>query len=233
MNTPSLSWIKGYTMVDMFHLKELTQMVEAVSHVPGALVECGVWKGGCSMAMAVEEMRIAKKMDRPVREIYLYDTFDGMTPPGENDPEKATELFEQISTGEYHRSYDEWHNENKWAWCPREAVEQNLAMTGYPKDQLVFVQGDVVKMLDYIAPEKIAILRLDTDWYESTKKELEVLWPRVSHRGYIIVDDYFSWAGSKKATDEFLAEHKEEFEIVNAAVRRGVLPVLILRKVVP
>ena len=69
------------------------------------------------------------------------------------------------------------------------------------------VKGKVEDTLPGHAPDHIAVLRLDTDWYASTKHEMEHLYPRLARGGVLIIDDYGHWAGSRQAVDEYLAEH--------------------------
>src|SRR5207244_6492838 len=92
-----------------------------------------------------------------------------------------------------------------WAYAPIEEVESNLRGTGYPPDKLHFVAGRVEDTLQRYAPDRIALLRLDTDWYESTRHELVHLFPRLTDGGVLIIDDYGHWAGSRKAVDEYFA----------------------------
>jgi hypothetical protein len=93
-----------------------------------------------------------------------------------------------------------------WAFASLEDVQKNLASTGYPMDRVRFVKGKVEDTIPAGAPEKIAFLRLDTDWYESTKHELEHLYDRLVPHGVLIIDDYGHWAGSRQAVDEYLAK---------------------------
>ena len=89
-------------------------------------------------------------------------------------------------------------------------MRSNLFSTGYSQSQIHFIKGDVAETLENNSniPNKISLLRLDTDWYESTKKELEVLFPRLVSGGVCIVDDYGHWNGARKAVDEYLAQLK-------------------------
>ena len=80
-----------------------------------------------------------------------------------------------------------------------------MVATGFPPDRTVFVQGKVEETLAGRRPERIALLRLDTDFYESTRAELAALAPLLGPGGVLVVDDYGSWAGSKQAVDEWLA----------------------------
>ena len=172
------------------------QIVE--NAVPGDFVECGVFKGGSAMTMALALLAAGDE-----RDIWLYDTYEGMTAPTEIDTNlhtgsPAADLFLQRQTGE---------NSSEWCAASIDEVTRNMLSTGYPPGRLRFVKGAVEKTLLTGGPESIALLRLDTDWYESTRIEMEVLFPRISPGGVLIVDDYNYWAGSRRAVDEFLAAH--------------------------
>jgi hypothetical protein len=80
--------------------------------------------------------------------------------------------------------------------------------TGYPQNRVRFIKGRVEETVPGEAPEQIALLRLDTDWYESTQHELEYLFPRLAPGGVLILDDYGHWAGARKAVDDYIALHK-------------------------
>jgi len=189
-------------MVSEKHLQYLSEIIDEVNvtGIAGAIVECGVWKGGCSMWMTACQKRHSMN-----RQIFLYDTFEGMTfPSSDKDADEAKAIYTQINANTYRRGYDGWHTENKWAYAPLDMVKENIDMVGYDESQISFVKGDVLVTLNETIPKEISILRLDTDWYDSTKKELDILFPLVSAGGYIIVDDYYAWKGSRVATDEFL-----------------------------
>jgi O-methyltransferase len=163
--------------------------------IDGDFVECGVWRGGNAL-LAAEIFRMYKAHDRKV---YMFDTFKGMTPPTEADA--------KISTGEsvlpkFLSKQKDDHNEMYYASLDQ--VRENFAKRGLLASNVIFVPGDVLQTLDgREVPARISVLRLDTDWYESTRKELEVLYPRLSLGGTLIVDDYGHFAGSKKAVDEY------------------------------
>ena len=178
----------------MYALYQAARYVHSAG-VPGDVVECGVWRGGSSMLAA---LTLDSLGDR-TRRLWLYDTFAGMPPPTELDRsltgEHAAEALERTdAVGEGTR-----------AVARLGEVRANLASTGYPSDQLRFVQGMVEDTIPTVAPEQISILRLDTDWYESTRHELRHLWPRLSPGGVLIIDDYGHWLGARRALDEFLA----------------------------
>lgn len=187
------------------HFNEITELIKEVKDLEGSFVECGVWKGGMCMWMVH-----CQKEYKNERDIYLYDTFDGMTNPNsEKDGTEPKKIYKDIENGKYKRKYDRWHNENKWAYAPLEMVKKNMKIVGYNEDKIHYVIGDVAETLNKVVPDKIVILRLDTDFYESTKKELEVLFPKLVKGGYLIIDDYNNKIGSTTATDEFLKDNKE------------------------
>ena len=167
--------------------------------IPGAIVECGVYRGGSVMAAASCLLRDAP----PRREIWLYDTFDGMTEPDDVD----VRLRDGLAAADVHereRSLPS-QQQSDWFWVRAglDSVRENVSMTGYPDALLHYVVGRVEDTIPEQAPESIALLRLDTDWYASTKHELEHLVPRLSPGGVLIVDDYHYWQGSRKAVDEY------------------------------
>jgi O-methyltransferase len=165
--------------------------------VEGDLVECGVWRGGSMMAAA---LALQARGDVG-RDLYLFDTFTGMTEPGEADEPSPYDGYSM------HRRWRMLSRAGKeWAGVPVEVVRDNLVTTGYPADRLKLVPGKVEETLPAAAPERIAILRLDTDWYESTKHELETLYPRLSEGGVLIIDDWGHYAGARRAVEEFFAE---------------------------
>ncbi|HJO73200.1 MAG: TylF/MycF/NovP-related O-methyltransferase [Rhodospirillales bacterium] len=187
----------------MTSVERMYALYEGVKHVvtwnvPGDLVECGVWQGGSSMVMA---LTLAALGDTS-RKIHLYDTFAGMTRPGEVD-RRARDGAEQITRWQHFQRGD--HNE--WCYASLAEVRANMASTGYPADKLVLVEGKVEETLPAQAPAEIALLRLDTDWYQSTRHELEHLYPRLSAGGVLVLDDYGSFEGARKAVDEYFAEN--------------------------
>lgn len=167
--------------------------------VPGALVECGVWKGGSILAM----IRTLQDLGVSDRDIYLYDTFSGMTEPSELDTTK----YGEPASAEWDRSTSEGRVPWEWAFGENavslDSVQKLLFATGYPPERLHFVVGDVEETLPGNLPASVAVLRLDTDWYESTRAELSHLYPRVSTGGVLIIDDYGHWEGARRSVDEY------------------------------
>lgn len=190
---------KDYTMTSQERMYGLYKAVEYAiqAKVPGDFVECGVWKGGSSMLIAYTLAELGVKD----RKIYLYDTFEGMTMPTEDDKEISNHNALAMDTWEKEQKED--HNE--WAYSPLSEVKNAMAKVDYPTENIIFVKGKVEDTIPHHIPSAIALLRLDTDWYESTKHELQHLYPLVSKNGILIIDDYGCWDGSKKATDEYFS----------------------------
>lgn len=192
--------VRPYTMTSAERLNALCQAVRYVSAngIAGDVVECGVWRGGSTLAVA-HMLHAAGDTERT---LWMYDTFEGMSAPTvhDRDPSGAS-------------ARDLLQNERKSAdsvlWCcaSLDDVKQNMQTASYPSSRIRFVQGKVEETLSVTVPDKIALLRLDTDWYESTKAEMEVLFPRLVPGGVLIIDDYGHWQGARKAIDEYLATH--------------------------
>jgi hypothetical protein len=182
--------------------------------IEGCFVECGVEYG------RMEKIWINElKINNEERDIYLYDTFAGLTKP--TDKDYAEENNGPTLVYKSHESVlDEWNKKiinsetNGWCYSSLSNVKANIEGSGYNDDKLHYIIGDVCLTLnDYNnIPDKIALLRLDTDWYESSKIELVKLYPRVSSGGIIIFDDYYFWNGQKEATDEYFKEIKENYK---------------------
>ena len=132
------------------------------------------------------------------RDLYLYDTFEGMTEPTETD-----RSFDGMSAADQLQSTTPGNG--VWCYAGLEEVQANFATTGYPAEKVRFVRGRVEDTIPGVVPDSIALLRLDTDWYESTRHELIHLYPRLVPGGVLIIDDYGHWQGAKRATDEYFA----------------------------
>jgi hypothetical protein len=188
--------VKPYTMTSTESVYALIQAVKyVVRHgIQGDIVECGTWKGGSVMAVA----RTLMQLDRMDRDLWLFDTFEGMTAPGTTDVtlrgEAAVETFQQRRSSE---------SSSDWCMAPIDEVRRAVFSTGYDRERIHFVKGRVEETIPAHAPQRIALLRMDTDWYESTRHEFEHLYPRLSSGGVLILDDYGYWLGVKKAADEY------------------------------
>jgi hypothetical protein len=107
-----------------------------------------------------------------------------------------------------HQNWDAIRGSDDTIFCANSLADAtaSLASTGYPAGQLHFVKGKVEDTIPATVPDAIAILRLDTDWYESTRHELVHLYPRLVRGGVLIVDDYGHWRGAREAVDGYFAE---------------------------
>jgi len=182
--------------------------------IPGDIVECGVWRGG-NLALA-GMVRDELGSDR---RIWAYDTFAGMTEPGEVDKKALSDadtktVFDSFDRGDH----------NEWCYASLDDVKRNFASLA--GGELRTVKGPVEETLRDPAnlPEQIAILRLDTDWYDSTKAEMEILYPRLSSGGVLIIDDYGEWEGARKAVDEYFAGQPVWLQRVTHTVRMMIKP---------
>ncbi len=191
--------VKPYTMTSCERIVALCQSIAYLENhrIPGAIVECGVWKGGSMMAAALA----LRALGSTQRQLVLCDTFAGMTGPAPIDVDwqgrRAEDLL-RLPTAE---------GDTYRARSSRAAVEQALLRTRYPWEKLIFVEGDVKETIPNKAPTHIALLRLDTDWHASTLHELEHLYPRLADGGILIIDDYGHWQGARKAVDDYLRRH--------------------------
>ena len=192
-----------YTMTGVLRLEAV---VQAVRHcvrrdIPGAFAECGVWRGGSVLAMLLT----LQELDAAPRDVHLYDTFEGMTEPTELDT--SAHDPPALETWKAARRRDErpWAEMFGSEVFDERQVEETLVATGYPAERLHIVKGPVEQTIPRQAPERIALLRLDTDWYESTRHELAHLYPRLVEGGVLIIDDYGHWEGARRAVDEYFA----------------------------
>jgi len=178
--------------------------------IKGALVECGVQDGRIEKIW-IERLKQKNENEAELRDIYMYDTFTGLTEPSKKD----VGINNEFETAE--QVLDVWrqHNSNgvnTWCYASLEQVISEFLQLDYPFHKIHFIKGDVRESLlikDNI-PDKIAVLRLDTDWYDSTKVELETMFENLVNGGVLILDDYYYWKGQKDAVDEFFKGTKYE-----------------------
>jgi O-methyltransferase len=196
--------VRRHTMTTPRRIAALCDGVEHVvrADVPGAIVECGVWKGGSMMAAALTLLRLGASD----RELYLFDTFQGMPPPTQDDVFSAYDGYSPMRHWR-RRANRGAAAESAWHYVSARDVRAALLSTGYPGERVHLVEGRVEDTLPGAAPEAISLLRLDTDWYESTRHELEHLYPRLSAGGVLILDDYGHYEGARRAVDEYFDAH--------------------------
>lgn len=170
------------------------------SGVQGDFVEAGVWRGGNSLIAAA-----MFKLYGVRRKVWLFDTFKGMTAPTDIDIQASNKVPAKLR---YQSAQNDDHNE--WCYASLDDVKSNFLKMNLLEENIIFIKGDVCQTLTESEniPAAICCLRLDTDWYESTFKELKVLYPRLTVGGILILDDYGHWSGAKKAADEYFSKHK-------------------------
>jgi hypothetical protein len=191
--TKILSAVREYTMTSKESMKVLYDAINYLStnSIEGDIVECGVWRGGSSMVSALTLLN-NKDINRT---LYLYDTFEGMNPPTDDDVSVSGETAK-----------DTWQGKFK-CFADFDDVNTNILSTEYPKENIILVKGMVENTIPQVIPDKIALLRLDTDWYESTYHELVHLFPKLVKGGVLIIDDYGFWKGSRAAVDQYFHEN--------------------------
>ncbi len=200
--TQTIDVVRPYTMTSDLRIAALCDAVRYVvtNRIPGDIVECGVWKGGSMMAAA---RTLIESGDR-TRHLHLFDTFEGMTAPTDEDVavtgESAAELMARSDAAKEDAG-------SVWCRAPLDVVRQAMASVGYDNSKIHYVKGRVEDTIPASAPGAIALLRLDTDWYESTRHEMIHLFPRLSVGGVLILDDYGHWLGARRAVDEYLRGH--------------------------
>ena len=209
--------VRAYTRTSA---PRVVALCEAVQHlvrarIAGDIVECGVWRGGSMMAAA----RTLVRSGDLSRTLWLYDTYEGMSEPTDVDRRALDGVAaRELMSARRSRAH-------VLAAVTLPAVRQIMERSGYPVDKMRFVAGRVEDTIPGAIPESIALLRLDTDWYESTRHELEHLVPRMTAGAVLIVDDYGHWEGSRRAVDEFMrATHAPILlQRIDYAARIGVL----------
>jgi len=190
---------EALSMVSIDRIWAIIQATKYIvkNNIEGDFVECGVWRGGCSLAMAMilDDLKVNRR-------IFLFDTFSGMTQPTSWD----IDIHGHNAKDRLETSKKDGTN-NIWCYASIEDVKAQFTCLGLEQNT-VFVEGDVLKTLDKKndLPKQISLLRLDTDWYQSTKHELNILYPKLETGGVLLIDDYGDWKGSKKAVDEYLEE---------------------------
>ncbi|MBU1014904.1 TylF/MycF family methyltransferase [Patescibacteria group bacterium] len=190
--------LRPYTMIGYKRLSSVYELARKIEceKIPGAFAEFGVWKGGAAGCMAA----VAHKA-RSGRKVWLFDSFEGLPEPTEKDGELAADFSSQRTSGKL-KTIEKLVG-------PREDAERLLfSILRIPGEQVRIEEGWFQNTVPHVKKElgRIAILRLDADWYESTKYVLEELYEQVAPGGYVIFDDYGDWEGCRKAVDEFFAE---------------------------
>ncbi len=208
---------KEYTFTTIEPMYALYQAVNYIvkNNIAGDFIECGVWKGGSAMLMA--ETLI--KLGDTTRKIYLYDTYEGMSEPTAKDVDFNGETANSLLN-----KFDKQEQKSVWCYSSIDEVKSNLYLTKYPKENLLFIKGKVEETIPQTIPTKVSLLRLDTDWYESTYHEFIHLYPLLSKLGVLIIDDYGHWKGAREATDQYFKENNIHMLLnrIDYTVRSGI-----------
>lgn len=195
------------TMLAMPRLFDAYEAIVAINQegIQGDVVECGVWNGGCVGLMALANL----KKPGPKRRFHLFDSFEGLPQPSLHDVD-VIDNFKRNCPGLDLRGGESNSSLISIKACVGESqasVERFLVNhLGVNRSDLVFHGGWFQDTIPNAAKtiKDIGLLRLDGDWYESTKVCLEGLYHKVVKGGYIIIDDYGTFSGCRKAVDEFL-----------------------------
>ena len=203
--------VRPYTMTDINKLHVLLSATQyVVRHgLAGDFVECGVWRGGSMHAAA----RMLDSLGDRERDLYLFDTYEGMPPPSEADARGGRSAADLLASSA--------KDTRMWAIASLEDVKAGFETVPYPAERVHFVPGKVEDTIPAHLPERIALLRLDTDWYESTAHELVHAYERLVPGGVLLLDDYGDWEGAKLATDEFLERTGEPLLLVRMSTGRA------------
>jgi hypothetical protein len=184
---------EGFTMIPCRRGRSLHRLARTCERdgVPGALVDCGTFNGGSATMMST---------GAPTREVWGFDSFEGLPPAGQRDPSRA----------------DEWEGELK---ASEAKVREAFARFAHPERLRVvkgWFQDTFPETVDQI--DRIALLHADGDWYDSVRLTLETFYPKVSPGGFVVIDDYRDWEGAKTATDEFRADNGIDAPLVETDI---------------
>lgn len=211
--------VKPYTMISIEAAYANYKIINYIedNNIQGDIVECGVWKGGSSMIMA----KTLLNRNNTSRKIYMYDTYDGMSEATEEDESLVSNCHAIQSFEAMKKSKNYTYGETNWCQAGLDEVKQNMKSTGYPYENIIFIKGKVEDTIPDTIPPKIAYLRLDTDFYISSKHELVHLYPLLENKGVCLFDDYYYWKGQKTATDEYFQSINQKpllIKVVNNAI---------------
>lgn len=195
--------VEPYTMLSPEWIRACSDATAYIAqhNVEGEVVECGTWKGGSSMAVALSLLAHNERE----RNFYIFDTFAGMSEPTEADITHAGVSAKSIMEQEQHRS--EIPDTSRFCFSPIDETQRNLLGTGYPEERIHLIKGRTEETIQKNAPPRIALLLLDTSWYQSTKHQLIHLFPRLVENGILIMSSYGHWQGTRRAVDEYISEN--------------------------
>jgi O-methyltransferase len=197
--------VKDHTMMTSQRVVAICNAVDYLTenNIEGDIVACGVWRGGAVMT-AIDTL---KKANSTSRDIYVYDTFEGMTTPGHEYDLKtggnsgvgktAEELYKNATASDL-----------VFCYSAIDEVKQNIEQFGYPRQKVHYIKGMVEDTIPATLPKKIAFLYFSISFYKSVLHTLEHLYPLIASGGVILISDYGDWEGTKKAVDEYIENNK-------------------------
>ena len=201
------------TKDSLYNLWEIGSYLHA-NQIGGDYVECGVWRGASMQLLAsqIQDKSLAPK------KIWLYDTYSGMTKPTAADIRlKDGRFAHELGWDSTEFLEDIDYKSGVYAYATLNDVKDGFKQLGLSFQDVNFVKGDVLETIPKHCPIEIGLLRVDTDWYQSTKHILTNLYPRVVKGGVVILDDYDYWSGARKAVDEYFSENKIEPLLIRGA----------------
>tara|TARA_Y200000002_G_C22663537_1_gene656907 strand:+ start:952 stop:1716 length:765 start_codon:yes stop_codon:yes gene_type:complete len=206
---------KKYSMNGSLRIWTLITALKKIleNNIEGDFVETGVWKGGNLILIK----KYIQKYQAKEKKIFGYDTFEGMPEPTNNDKD-----FKNINASDYFNNKNKLENFTSFnSQINLDQVQKNFIEATGDSKNLFLVKGKTQDTLSIKTniPDKIAILRLNTCFYESTKLELEILYDKLQKGGYLIIDDYGYWKGAKLAVDEFFKNQKINLHFVDHTCR--------------
>ena len=206
--------IKPNSMSSNIRLIELINSINYLirNNIEGDFVECGVWKGANLVLM----QKLIERNKLNSTRVYGFDTFDGMSEPTEFDFDLLGNSAKDLMSNTIKKE-----GRGIWAYSSLQTVENNIQNSVNFPDNINLIKGKVETTLldDSNLPDRISLLRLDTDFYESTKIELEVLFPKLEKGGVLIIDDYGHFKGARKAVDEYFGDRKIWLKYVDYTCR--------------
>ena len=180
---------RGYTMIRPYEYVANLKLARQAASVPGAIVECGTWKGGMIAGIA--------ELFGKDRDYFLFDSFEGLPKVEPVDGPAAKQWQEATDSPRYFNNCTASEEDAATAMSLANVTNANL-VKGWFEDTLP----------QATFPNGIAVLRMDADWYKSTYQILSSLFPVVNENGLILIDDYYIWDGCSKAVHDYLSEHK-------------------------
>ncbi|MGE0644827.1 MAG: TylF/MycF/NovP-related O-methyltransferase [Nitrospira sp.] len=210
MNAPSIKGIlDAVTPYSMVHetgiIFTMAAVVYAIKHtLPGVILECGTWRGGCSVAMLLVQRELFGKVLKPV---YMLDSFEGLPRVDQRDGPLAAEWQAGADQEKY------FDNCRAAQGDLANLLKQHQFLDAEYKLVRGWFDSTVPGIASELSEHGIAVLRLDGDWYASTDVSLRYLCPITSERGIVMIDDYYAWDGCARAVHDYLSRNDLPYRI--------------------